>query len=105
MAVLAPLEGFGWMRSLNWANRWVWNEECLHGMSDQGRVLEIVLVDKRLDVLGHGNVVMPRGVRGVTMVAKILIIISMMAKKKGVCQLAIPTRANTCLPRSRASCL
>jgi len=71
-------------------------------VSDQGRVFEIVLMDKGLDILGHGYVVMARGVGGFTVVPKILVICYYGYRKAEDGEL---TKAKTCLPKSRANCL
>lgn len=41
-------------------------------MTEKGWIFEIVLMNERRDILGHGYVVMARGVRRFTVVAKIL---------------------------------
>jgi hypothetical protein len=41
----------------------------LHGMANQGGFLQSMLVDKSCDIVRHGDIVMARVMRGVTMIA------------------------------------
>lgn len=41
----------------------------LHGVANQGGFLQSMLVDKSCDVVRHGDIVMVRVMRGVTMIA------------------------------------
>ena len=47
-------------------------ERHSHGVADEGRVLQAVLGEKRGDILGHGGIVVPRGMRRLPVVAQVL---------------------------------
>lgn len=47
----------------------------LHGVSDQGAVFDIVLLDEVFDVLGEGGVVVARVVWGLAVVSCVLVLL------------------------------
>ena len=42
-------------------------------MADEGRVLQAVLGKERGDILGHGGIIVPRGMGGLPVVAQVLV--------------------------------